>query len=93
MLTIAHIGSHAHAAGVGFFWLGPLLFLLLLGGLLIFMIARRDRLHWAGPGGHHMSPGLKVLDERYASGEIEREDYLAKREDLTSRPQKPDKKK
>ena len=90
MLTLAHMGGHA--AGAGFFFIGPLL-LLLFGGLLIFMFARRGRWHGPGPGAYHMSPGLKVLDERYAGGEIEREDYLAKREDLTSWSQKRDKKK
>ena len=90
MLTFAHMGGHA--AGAGFFFIGPLL-LLLLGGLLIFMFARRTRWHRPGPWEHHMSPGLKVLDERYAGGEIEREDYLAKREDLTSWSHKQDKKK
>ncbi len=90
MLILAHMGGHA--AGAGFFFIGPLL-LLLFGGLLIFMFARRGRWHGPGPGAYHMSPGLKVLDERYAGGEIEREDYLAKREDLTSWSQKRDKKK
>jgi putative membrane protein len=28
------------------------------------------------------SPGLKVLDERYARGEINRDEYLQKRDDL-----------
>ncbi len=90
MLTLAHVGGHA--AGAGFFFIGPLL-LLLFGGLLIFMFARRARWHGPGRGEHHMSPGLKVLDERYAGGEIEREDYLAKREDLTSWSHKQEKKK
>ena len=90
MLTLAHAGGRA--AGSGFFKIAPLLFLL-LGGLLIFMFARRRRLSGAGPWGHHMNPGLKVLDERYASGEIERDDYLAKKEDLTPQPYKRDKKK
>ncbi len=90
MLTLAHMGGHA--AGAGFFFIGPLL-LLLFGGLLIFMFARRGRWHGPGSGAYHMSPGLKVLDERYAGGEIERDDYLAKREDLTSWSHKQDKKK
>jgi len=89
MLTLADTGGRAAGAG---FRIGPLL-LLLLGGLLILMLTRRARRSGRGPWEHQMNPGLKVLDERYASGEIEREDYLAKREDLTSRPQKRDKKK
>ena len=39
------------------------------------------------------SAGLAVLEERYARGEIDREEYLAKREDLASRSRKQDKKK
>ena len=88
MLTLAHLGDRASGAG---FRIGPLL-LLLLGGLLLFMFARRARRHGRGPWEHHMSPGLKVLDERYAGGEIERDDYLVKREDLTSRPRRDKKK-
>ena len=87
MLTLAHVGGRA--GGAGLHWIGPLL-LLLLGGLLILMLIRRTRRYGRGPWEHQTSPGLKVLDERYAAGEIEREDYLAKREDLTSRPQKSD---
>lgn len=89
MLTLADTGGRAADAG---FRIGPLI-LLLLGGLLIFMFVRRARRYGRGPWEHQMSPGLKVLDERYASGEIERDDYLAKREDLTSRPPRRDKKK
>lgn len=31
---------------------------------------------------HHPRKALDILDERYARGEIEREDYLHRREDL-----------
>ena len=40
----------------------------------------------SGPGTHHAparrASGLDVLDERYARGEIKREEYLQKRKDL-----------
>jgi putative membrane protein len=40
----------------------------------------------AGPGAHHMPPrrssGLDVLEERYARGEISRDEYLEKKRDL-----------
>ncbi len=38
-----------------------------------------------GPGGHHMprrSAGLDVLEERYARGEINRDEYLQKKKDI-----------
>jgi len=42
----------------------------------------------AAQGGHHplpprRSPGLDVLEERYARGEINREEYLQKKRDIT----------
>ena len=40
----------------------------------------------AQPGAHHFSarpsPGLQLLDERYARGEINREEYLQKKQDI-----------
>jgi putative membrane protein len=39
-----------------------------------------------GTGGHavpgHRSPGLDVLEERYARGEIQRDEYLQKKKDI-----------
>lgn len=40
------------------------------------------------PGSHHLPPprrssGLEVLEERYARGEINREEYLQKKQDIT----------
>ncbi len=87
MLTVAHLGGRA---ADGFFFLGPLFFLL-LAGLVIFMVVRRTRRD--GPWMVQPSTGLAVLVERYAKGEIDREEYLAKREDLAPRSKKPGKKK
>lgn len=40
----------------------------------------------AGPGMHHLPPrrssGLDVLEERYARGEINRDEYLQKKKDI-----------
>jgi putative membrane protein len=40
----------------------------------------------SGPGAHHVGPrgssGLDVLDDRYARGEINRDEYLEKKRDL-----------
>ena len=88
MLTVAHVGGRV--AGGGLFFIGPLLFLL-LAGLLIYMLVRRPKRY--GSWMAQPTAGLTVLEERYASGEIEREEYLAKREDLASWSKKPDKRK
>ena len=88
MLTLAHIGGRA--ADGGLFFLGPLFFLL-LAGLVTLWVVRRTRRH--GPWMAQPSGGLTVLEERYANGEIDREEYLAKRADLDPRSNKSDKKK
>lgn len=84
MLTLAHAGGRA----AGFF-IGPLLFLL-FAGLLVYMVVRLSRRHgsWMPSAG----AGLAVLEERYAKGEIDRDEYLAKREDLLPPGRRPDKK-
>ena len=87
MLAIAHVGGRVF--GGGLFFMGPLLFLLVVG-LLIFLSVRRTERH--GPWMAQPSTGLTVLEERYASGEIDREEFLAKREDLASWSRKRDKK-
>jgi putative membrane protein len=42
---------------------------------------------FTGPGMHHLAPprrsgGLDVLEERYARGEINRDEYLQKKKDI-----------
>ena len=83
LLALAHLGGRG-----GFFFLGPTLFLVLFGLLLFWIIrrARRDGGWMASP-----TPGLGVLEERYARGEIDRDEFLAKRADLD--PSRRDKKK
>ena len=88
LLSIAHVGGRVFGGGP--FLIGPLLFLLLVG-LLIFLFVRRTDRH--GPWMAQPSAGLVVLEERYASGEIDRDEYLAKREDLAPSSRKRDKKK
>ena len=85
MLTLAHVGGRA----AGFFF-GPLLFLLFVG-LLTYLIVRLARRQ--GPWMPSAGAGLAVLEERYAKGEIDRDEYLAKREDLTPLGRRADKKK
>ena len=62
--------------GMAFFWLIPIL--LVLAVVKYLMGDRRSN----APDGERKSPALTVLEERYARGEINREEYLQKREDL-----------
>ena len=80
LIALAHLGGRG-----GFFFLDPIFFFLLFGLLLFWLArkARRDGAWMAIP-----SPGLGVLEERYARGEIDRDEYLAKRADLVPRRDK-----
>jgi uncharacterized membrane protein len=61
---------------------------------IITRIAMRFRMHrlggmWMhrrgmGMGGHHSSPALELLKERYVKGEITKEEFDAKKKDLES---------
>lgn len=63
----------------GFFWL----LLLALGVLVVVWIVRGS-----SHGGHYplrsnpRSSGLDILEERYAKGEVQRDEYLQKKRDL-----------
>lgn len=80
-------------------FLGLLLLILVVFALVRLVFGRRhwENRHWEhrrhgppGPGGPEgwqgaprRTSGLAILDERYARGEINREEYLEKRRDLT----------
>lgn len=72
-------------------WLGMALTMALFWGLLVFavvMAVRMWRQPTAGPG-EHRPPAppedpLRILDERLARGDIDPEDYRARREMLRS---------
>jgi len=69
-------------------WAGPFgmffgLIFLVVVIVLIVWLARGGR--WSGgqaPIGERRSPGLAILEERYARGEIDREEFLKKKQDL-----------
>lgn len=85
-------GGYGMTGWSGFGWLWPLhilipLFILGLIVAAVVAIVRYGggwevRTNQAGRG----SPGLDALDERYARGEINRDEYLQKRRDILGPP-------
>ena len=79
------IGATGLLFGLGFLRAGELMgdvaFSYAIVALVVWLVRSAS-----GPGTHHASPrrasGLDVLDERYARGEIKREEYLQKRKDI-----------
>lgn len=60
--------------GMGLFWLAP---------VLLILAAVKYLFGWgSGREGEKSGKALQVLEERYARGEIGREEYLQKRSDL-----------
>ncbi|HMN14523.1 MAG TPA: SHOCT domain-containing protein [Bellilinea sp.] len=62
--------------GMAFFWL--ILVLLVLAAVKYLMGNRRSN----APDGERKPDALAILEERYARGEIDREEFLKKRDDL-----------
>lgn len=68
----------------GIMWL-----VLLLLGIAAVAWALRNALHvGSAPRPDRRSAGLDILEERYARGEIERDEYLLKKRDLQDRSAK-----
>lgn len=70
-------------------WLGPFgmlfwfLILALLIAAVVWLFRRNDRSSGERPPLSRHPPALDVLEERYARGEIDRDEYLQKKRDLT----------
>lgn len=77
--------------GMGWGWLGMTLFWLI--PLLVVIVLAAAAIKYLFSGGTRSTSGsredrnraLEVLEERYARGEINREEYLQKRDDLKRR--------
>ncbi|MDR3474590.1 MAG: SHOCT domain-containing protein [Devosia sp.] len=77
-MLLYHLGWHFwpfHVLGVMLFWL------VVVGLVATVMRASRRRATF-GAVGDGRPRGLDILEERYAKGEIAREEYLEKRRDL-----------
>lgn len=73
----------------GYGLLGGLMMVLFWGVILLLIVGVVRWLFGSATGHRQAHPSnsqraLDILDERYARGEIEREDYLRRREDLKS---------
>jgi putative membrane protein len=72
--------------GGGFEWIGMIVWIvilvLVLAAVVWFVRAMTHPGH-AQSAGERRSRGLEVLEERYARGEIRREEYLEKKKDIT----------
>lgn len=79
-------GGMGYGMGYGFGWV----FMILFWVLIIVGIVALVKWLFTSPGAHHGKPSgsapqrdaLTILEERYARGEIEREDFLVRKKDL-----------
>jgi putative membrane protein len=80
-------GPFGFADGWGWLWPFHFIIPLLFFGAIIAVVVLVVR-YLAGWGRHsdrfeRRPPGLDVLEERYARGEINRDEYLQKKQDIT----------
>jgi putative membrane protein len=72
--------------GWGGMWLGPLF---MIGLLAVFVAAIVALVRWmdgsGGDGAGRVRTAREILDERYARGEIDREEYQRRRDDIGGR--------
>jgi putative membrane protein len=67
-------------------WVGPLFMIAVLAVLLAGIVAL---VRWIGGGGRdgggRVRTAREILDDRYARGEIDREEYQQRRDDIAGR--------
>ncbi len=68
--------------GFGWWWVLPMLFFMAIVGLIIWAVVAAVSHSSAPPEAKSGDSALDILRQRYARGEISREEYEAKRKDL-----------
>jgi putative membrane protein len=68
--------------GWGGMWLGPLIMIAVLALLVAGSVALVRRIGGGRDGGGRARTARDILDERYARGEIDREEYRRRRDDI-----------
>jgi putative membrane protein len=70
--------------GFGFMWLMPIFWIVILGLIIWAIVGVVGRPgESSGQGSAKTDSALEILKQRYARGEISREEYEAKKKDLT----------
>ncbi len=72
--------------GWGFGWMFPLLFLIVIVFLVVFVFSSRSggHRHWGAGGGDPTFSALQILNERFARGEIQKQEYEEKKAAILS---------
>ena len=66
-------------------WLGPIWMIVWLAVLVAIIVGLVRWLSGLGGDGRRSTPTARdILDERYARGEIDREEYLKRKQDIAS---------
>jgi len=71
--------------GWGFGWMFPLLFLVAIVFLVVVLGSRwAGHRHWGAGGGDPTFTALQILNERFAKGEIQKQEYEEKKSAILS---------
>jgi putative membrane protein len=66
-------------------WLGPLFMIIPLALLIVAIVALVRWMGGSSGNGGRVRTARDILDERYARGEIDREEYQRRRDDMAGR--------
>lgn len=78
---------HDWGWGWGGMWLGPIFMLVVLAAFVAGIVALVRLFAGERPTGDRTTRSAReILDARYARGEIDREEYLRRRDDMAGRP-------
>lgn len=77
--SVLFFPGFVHSGFAGFMLLGGLLKMVLMASIIIFIVRRRKKIS----GYNHSS--VRILAEKYASGEISEDDYLKRKSVLSQK--------